>query len=321
MLGTPAPHAVFGPMVAATEESISLGNPGVTDALEFTDGKIMVNKSHHFKVWLRSAAVILSCREACDTCVDGCACVHPRVCIGVCARAWVWVGVRVDVCGWVWVRARGGVGARVLHSTRGPRLQDLTQGLLPQDLTYQLLRDKVGLNALKEKLSQANAIAMVNWNSILGMTGIWEGLARDVLPGERLGRKIFVFVFDMVAHRVDLPPDTHSCGSAGLGGPRRLFFVDLCDPRKRTRQDLRQCLATLTKIQAHVDVLLSLNYSEAKQCLEVLGASYSGADENAEASRRAAVQLQQMMGIHMVSIHQLASCCAATATESAAVPG
>lgn len=50
MLGLPAPHAVFGPMVAASEEAISLGNPGVTDALEFNDGKIMVNKSHHFKV-------------------------------------------------------------------------------------------------------------------------------------------------------------------------------------------------------------------------------------------------------------------------------
>jgi hypothetical protein len=49
MLGDPAPHAVFGEMVSRTKETISLGNPGVTDALEFEDGKIMVNKSHHFK--------------------------------------------------------------------------------------------------------------------------------------------------------------------------------------------------------------------------------------------------------------------------------
>merc|ERR1719198_656420 len=102
---------------------------------------------------------------------------------------------------------------------------------------------------------------MVNWNSILGMTGIWEGLARDVLPG--------------------------------LGGPRKLFFVDLCDPRKRTREDLKKGLDTLRTLQPHVDVLLSLNFSEAKQCLEVVGGKYEGSDEDAEASRVAAVDLQK----------------------------
>eukprot|EP00038_Savillea_parva_P022598 m.38047 g.38047 ORF g.38047 m.38047 type:complete len:169 (+) comp5611_c0_seq1:75-581(+) len=49
--------------------------------------------------------------------------------------------------------------------------------------------------------------------------------------------------------------------------------------------------------------------------------SYPGTDEDAEASRIAAVQLRQRLGIHMVSIHQLASCSAATATDSHAVAG
>ena len=52
-----------------------------------------------------------------------------------------------------------------------------------------------------------------------------------------------------------------------------------------------------------------------------MGLKYDGADEDAEASRAVCVKLQQVLGLHMVSIHQLASCSAATAKESVAVPG
>ena len=50
-----------------------------------------------------------------------------------------------------------------------------------------------------------------------GMTGIWQGLAKDVL--------------------------------SALPGPRKIFFVDLCDPKKRTKDDLALCLKTLVALQ------------------------------------------------------------------------
>ena len=50
---------------------------------------------------------------------------------------------------------------------------------------------------------------------------------------------------------------------------KKVLFVDLADPRKRTREDIRRCLDTLKRLQRHVNVVLSVNYSEAKQCLEV----------------------------------------------------
>jgi hypothetical protein len=37
------------------------------------------------------------------------------------------------------------------------------------------------LPKLKSLVTAADAVAGVNWNSILGMTAIWEGLDKDVL--------------------------------------------------------------------------------------------------------------------------------------------
>ena len=50
---------------------------------------------------------------------------------------------------------------------------------------------QVGLPKLTSMISEANAVATVNWNSILGMTAIWEGLDRDVFSKLTGARKVF----------------------------------------------------------------------------------------------------------------------------------
>ncbi len=44
ILGAPALDPVFAPLAARAERVVSLGQPAVTDALEFTDGKLMLGK-------------------------------------------------------------------------------------------------------------------------------------------------------------------------------------------------------------------------------------------------------------------------------------
>ena len=48
-LGSPAPHAVFADMAARCKACYTLCEPGVTDALEFRDGKVMLGKHQTLK--------------------------------------------------------------------------------------------------------------------------------------------------------------------------------------------------------------------------------------------------------------------------------
>jgi hypothetical protein len=57
----------------------------------------------------------------------------------------------------------------------------------------------------------------------MGLTGIWEGLLKDVLPN--------------------------------LADKRPIFFVDIADPAKRTRKDLMEMCIALNKLQKYVDVV------------------------------------------------------------------
>src|SRR5204863_9769829 len=48
-LGFPIPHAVFADMAARCKACYTLCEPGVTDALEFRDGKVMLGKHQTLK--------------------------------------------------------------------------------------------------------------------------------------------------------------------------------------------------------------------------------------------------------------------------------
>ena len=83
---------------------------------------------------------------------------------------------------------------------------------------------------------------MVNWTMLTGMNGIWEYLEGAVLK--------------------DAPRP---------GGGRRWVFIDLADPEKRTRDDLRAGLECGAKFQGIADVAFGFNLKEAVQVAEVLG--------------------------------------------------
>ena len=70
-----------------------------------------------------------------------------------------------------------------------------------------------------------------------------------------------------------------------LGKKRPADCVFVYPPRKSS------FLTDLIVLQ-YVDVVLSVNYSEAKQCLSVMGMDYDGGDEDTEAAKKAAEQLQ-----------------------------
>jgi hypothetical protein len=131
---------VFTPMVERSEEVISLGPPGITDALEFQDGKIMLGKHESLHI-----------------------------------------------------------------------------------VNYGTLKQVIGVPRLIQLFKESQAVVCINWTMCMGLTGIWKGLMEDVLPN--------------------------------LGGKRPIFFVDIADPAKRTRKDLKEMCLALKDLQRYVDVV------------------------------------------------------------------
>lgn len=91
---------------------------------------------------------------------------------------------------------------------------------------------------VKKELNKASCLVCSNWTMLPFMNDFWECLAKA-------------------------PPKK-----------RMPLFIDLCDPGKRKREDLKRALSLLTELQQHFDVLLSLNISEAEQVLETANCQF-----------------------------------------------
>jgi sugar/nucleoside kinase (ribokinase family) len=155
------------------------------------------------------------------------------------------------------------------------------------DISWENLVERVGRDALARLMGGAKLIGMLNWTMLPKMGEIWEKLLEEVFP--------------------NLPENG------------RTLFIDLADPEKRTRQDLRAGLDTLARFQERVDVILGLNLKEATQVAEVL-------DLPDRADREATIEedarsIRQALGLGCVVIHPRSGAAAATATESARFPG
>jgi hypothetical protein len=202
-------HPAFKPLADRAERLVNLGPPGVTDALEFTDGKVMLGK-----------------------------------------------------------------------------IQPL------ENLTWDNLVARFGgVAGLITAIAGCDAIAATNWTMTLQMTPIWDRLASEVLP--------------KVAPLAN--------------GRRRLFFVDLADPAKRPVEDIRQALAALGRLQAHVDVVLGMNGSECQQVCGALGVAHPTAATEWDAAAAACALVRDRAGIAWAMCHLVRS--AAVAWSASARPG
>jgi sugar/nucleoside kinase (ribokinase family) len=172
-----------------------------------------------------------------------------------------------------------------LEFTDGKLLLGKLQSLV--DVNWANLVERVGQPELAALMNRATLIGMVNWTMLPRMGEIWDRLLEEILPlGPRAGRTL---------------------------------FIDLADPEKRTRQDLQAALATATRFQEQVEVILGLNLKEATQVADVLGLPdradrEATIEEDADAIRRA-------LGLSCVVIHPRKAAAAATEAESARFPG
>ena len=106
-------------------------------------------------------------------------------------------------------------------------------GVLDRGMVWENIKEKIGVDTLRRILSESDLAAVVNWSGISGMNGIMCGMIRDILPY--------------------------------LPGRRRKFLFDLSDPSKRSDDEIRNVLETISGFSEFGETILGLNQNEAER--------------------------------------------------------
>lgn len=161
-------------------------------------------------------------------------------------------------------------------------------------VTWQALtREAGGLAGLTRLVGGVRLLAMGNWRALPGMTRVWQGLARDVLPS-----------IDAAA--------------------RPAVFVDLADPSERSDADLIEGLRALGAINGLTPVTLGLNAAESARIADLLGARHHlgrTGEPEAGALREAASNLGVALELACVVCHSRRAAAGAEALASSSFEG
>ncbi len=155
------------------------------------------------------------------------------------------------------------------------------------EITYARIIEKMGEPAFLQAFGAADLISLINWTMIPHLTAILVELKKSILP--RLPAR-----------------DRH-------------FFFDLCDPEKRSTNDLVLALETMASFGTNGEVTLGLNLKEAQQVASALAVPVF--TDNEEGLRTAAAGIRTRLGISAVVIHPKESAACATAAGTSWIPG
>ncbi len=135
----------------------------------------------------------------------------------------------------------------------------------------------IGADAFAQVVERSVLLGMVNWTMLTRLETIWQYLLDELLPG--------------IGERVAAP----------TGPRRRMVFVDLADPEKRTRADLPHALHLVASFERHCDVALGLNLKESQQVAQVLGVAIDG--EPIDKIESIASDIRKTLDIHACVVH------------------
>jgi len=107
------------------------------------------------------------------------------------------------------------------------------------EVNWPNIQARYGREKFEQKFATANLIGFVNWTMLPYMSDIWAAVLRELCPH--------------------------------LTGLRRLMFIDLADPEKRSNNDISRALDLLTQFNRFFRVILGLNEKEAFEIARVLG--------------------------------------------------
>jgi len=160
--------------------------------------------------------------------------------------------------------------------------------------------DAVEFEDGKVMLGKMNTLPFVNWESLLAQ--VPEAELRAKLRDVELVGCVNWTMLPMMNSIL------RGIGALLKGSPARgKLFIDLTDPRKRSRKDIAEVLRILSELNQVTDVVLGLNENESVQVAEVLF-GHPGDDLSDRAQK-----IRTELGLFQVVIHPTRSAAAASA--------
>jgi len=155
-----------------------------------------------------------------------------------------------------------------------------------KDISWNTIENKVGQDRLLGILEENDLLGFENWTMIVRMTEIWENMIDKILPRMSMDKK-------------------------------RVLFIDLADPEKRTQEDIMSGINCLRKFEAYFETILGLNEKESYEIAELFG---KGRNELPDVTMVADF-LKEQTGISGIVIHTLKQACGVIKDEKAIVDG
>jgi len=155
------------------------------------------------------------------------------------------------------------------------------------EVNWETIKKRVGEANFQKLWNQSDFIGMVNWTMLPNLSAIWKKILSEFKPVKNAKRK--------------------------------MVFIDLADPAKRTDTDILAALNIITEFQAACDVTLGLNESESLQVARIL--KLKGPAKNPKGYSSLAAAIREKLAISCVVIHPVQFAAGADADGEVTVNG
>ena len=156
-----------------------------------------------------------------------------------------------------------------------------------KQMNWENIKARFGQDKFSAKFTGADLVGFVNWTMLTQMSDIWAAVLEEVCPA--------------------------------MKGPRRKLFIDLADPEKRTKADIRRALELVAAFQKYFDVVLGLNEKEGIEVGRNLGLNTS--DHSPEGLTKLCQAIHQRVRVDTVIVHPTAYALASGPDGTALVQG
>lgn len=153
-----------------------------------------------------------------------------------------------------------------------------------KDINFHTILAHIGQQEFTRLLDESELFVCANWTMLPMMNELWRLLLKDIIP--------------------QLQPSK-----------RRLLFVDLADPAKRSDEDLKEALSLLKNLNEHFNVYLGLNEAESHRIQDVLNAVSHQQPEDVVRS------ICDTSGLHRIIIHTTSKAFSASQNDAWSVDG
>ncbi len=154
-------------------------------------------------------------------------------------------------------------------------------------LTKERIQERIDRKTLIRLFNDHDVFVSVNWTMILSMTDIWRWLIEDILP--------------------EMTPK------------KRIVFVDLADPAKRSDADILEAVRVLQAMKPYYQVHLGLNERESERVVSLV--STESMDTKRQSIQNTAHTILQKTELDTIIIHSTKMAACSTQEESIAIEG